>query len=264
MKKIKEINFQKNFEKKVYYSLFIIIIAYLIYNFNRLNLTNYELNILKNESKSIDNRLNLTKNALNILKNESKSNIDRLNLANDKVDDINIYIRFLFLNFNKKYYNLNDLLNKGTKKYFDKTINKYNLLYLASRDGYESKHFHEKCDGKSFTVTIVLTKENKIFGGFTELKWGRDYIHPDGNEGFIFSLDDNKIYYNKNQYRISHRYDYGPTFYDYGFCIVDYIGYDHTKDSNSSSFDVPGEEYVLAGQNVFSIKDYAVYQIELK
>ena len=184
-------------------------------------------------------------------------------IDNDKVNDINNYIGFVII-FNKEYYTLNDLLNKGTKKYFDKTINKYNLLYLASRDGYESEHFHEKCDGKSFTVTIVLTKENKIFGGFTELEWGRDYVHPDGNEGFIFSLDNNKIYYNKNKYSISHDYNKGPIFYNYGFVIYDYAGYDYTKYSNSSSFDVPGEEYVLAGEFMFSIKDYAVYQIELK
>ena len=246
--KIKEINFQKNFEKIIFYSLIIINLAYLIYNF-----------------KSIDNRLNLTKNEINDkIKNESKSIDNRLNLTKDKVNDINIYIGFLFLIFNKEYYTINDLLNKGTKKYFNKTINKYNLLYLASRDGYESKHFHEKCDGKSFTVTIVLTKENKIFGGFTELKWGRDNKHPEGNKGFIFSLDNNKIYYNKNKYSISHEYDYGPIFWNYGFVIFDSIGYDHTKNSNFSSYDVPGEEYVLAGEYKFSIKDYAVYQIELK
>ena len=44
------------------------------------------------------------------------------------------------------------------------------LLYRASRDGWAASNFHERCDNKGPTVTVVLSGTN-IFGGFTEQSW---------------------------------------------------------------------------------------------
>ena len=44
------------------------------------------------------------------------------------------------------------------------------LLYRASRDGWTASNFHERCDNKGPTVTVVLSGTN-IFGGFTEQSW---------------------------------------------------------------------------------------------
>ena len=57
--------------------------------------------------------------------------------------------------------------------------------------------------------------------------------------------------------------DYGPSFDDNAFYISYDYGFDETKRSGIS-FDVSGKEYVLAGKYEFSIKTYAVYQIELE
>jgi hypothetical protein len=49
---------------------------------------------------------------------------------------------------------------------------KWSLLYRATRDGFDPKDFHSKCDGKSPTLTILKSKEYEfVFGGYTESAW---------------------------------------------------------------------------------------------
>ena len=46
----------------------------------------------------------------------------------------------------------------------------WRLLFRASRDSFDSRTFHSKCDNKGPTVTVVKKGAN-IFGGFTEISW---------------------------------------------------------------------------------------------
>ena len=86
---------------------------------------------------------------------------------------------------------------EGIKRNFNKNITKFNLLYQASRDGYRSEDFHGKCDRKKNTVTLILSENYKIFGGFTDAEWDKNETYKKGNKGFLFSINNNKIYYNK-------------------------------------------------------------------
>lgn len=49
------------------------------------------------------------------------------------------------------------------------------LLYRGSRDGFKNKTFHEKCDNKGPTVTVLETLDNKgarnIVGGYLDKSW---------------------------------------------------------------------------------------------
>jgi hypothetical protein len=45
------------------------------------------------------------------------------------------------------------------------------LLYRASENEFSAVKFHEKCDGITNTITIVLTEGEKVIGGFTSLPW---------------------------------------------------------------------------------------------
>jgi len=64
------------------------------------------------------------------------------------------------------------------------------LLYKGSEDGFKAENFHQKCDGKGATLTLVSTADGYVFGGFTTRsfqspeKWERI---SDG-EAFCFSL----------------------------------------------------------------------------
>ena len=49
----------------------------------------------------------------------------------------------------------------------------WKLCYRASTHGWAAKTFHERCDGKPDTVTIVKVGEY-VFGGYTDIPWGKD------------------------------------------------------------------------------------------
>lgn len=44
------------------------------------------------------------------------------------------------------------------------------LCYRASRDGWNSRTFHSKCDNKGATVTIIRVG-TYIFGGYADYSW---------------------------------------------------------------------------------------------
>jgi hypothetical protein len=63
------------------------------------------------------------------------------------------------------------------------------LLYRATRDGFEASSFHEKCDDKDNTITIIKTNENYVFGGYTAAEWTSDGdVYTEDTNSFIFSV----------------------------------------------------------------------------
>lgn len=68
------------------------------------------------------------------------------------------------------------------------------LIYKATRDGFSSKSFHEKCDGRTKTLTIIKTTSGNVFGGFAERAWLQDGEIVTDPEAYIFSFinQDNK------------------------------------------------------------------------
>jgi hypothetical protein len=66
----------------------------------------------------------------------------------------------------------------------------WQLLYRGTRDGFGSADFHTKCDKQSNTVTIILTTNGSIFGGFTPIAWdSRSGTKTDDTEkSFLLSL----------------------------------------------------------------------------
>ncbi|KAJ5077429.1 hypothetical protein M0811_05952 [Anaeramoeba ignava] len=76
--------------------------------------------------------------------------------------------------------------------------------FSAKKDGFDCKIWHDKCDNKGKTLVIIKTKDNFIFGGFTEVgfttdqsKWSTKWRDPDRGmitdpNSFIFSLRNDK------------------------------------------------------------------------
>ncbi|KAJ5067119.1 pep-cterm sorting domain-containing protein [Anaeramoeba ignava] len=95
---------------------------------------------------------------------------------------------------------------KKLKKWIndDEFFSKMKLGFSATRDGFKAKKWHSICDNKGKTLVIIKTKDNFIFGGFTQVgfttnksKWSRkDRKHKDGYirdiNAFIFSLRNDK------------------------------------------------------------------------
>jgi hypothetical protein len=42
----------------------------------------------------------------------------------------------------------------------------------GSEDGYSSQVFHQKCDNKGPTLSIIQSDQGKIFGGYSMVPWG--------------------------------------------------------------------------------------------
>jgi hypothetical protein len=101
------------------------------------------------------------------------------------------------------------------------------LLYRATTDGFEASSFHEKCDGKGNTITIIKTNGNYVFGGFTAAKWSSSRRYTEDTKAFIFSVRRKGIsckykfmVKNENEAIYGHP-NYGPTFGNEDFVIKD-------------------------------------------
>ncbi len=92
------------------------------------------------------------------------------------------------------------------------------LLYRATRDGFTAKAFHEKCDGKANTLTIIMTNENYVFGGYTAAEWNSAGFYIEDSSAFIFSLRRNgiskrdKLTVKNEKYAINGNSKIGPSF----------------------------------------------------
>ncbi len=67
------------------------------------------------------------------------------------------------------------------------------LLYRATRDGFEASSFHSKCDGKAKTITIIKTKDNYVFGGYTDVSWHSTCNWKTDAAAYIYSLRRNGV-----------------------------------------------------------------------
>ena len=104
---------------------------------------------------------------------------------------------------------------------------KAELLYRLTKDGESFEIFHKLCDRKKPNLILVKSKKGFKFGGFTfenwescnEGKWKKD------NKSFLFSLDLNKRYFQKDKNTNDNIYClniFGPCFsYDLAFKCKD-------------------------------------------
>ena len=58
----------------------------------------------------------------------------------------------------------------------------------ATRDGFENKALHDRCDNAINTVIVIRNNLNYIFGGFTVAKWGSNLGYITDPFAFLFSL----------------------------------------------------------------------------
>ena len=119
---------------------------------------------------------------------------------------------------------------------------KWNLLYRASQDGFETAQFHSKCENKPNTLVVIKSTNGNVFSGYTEQSWKQTqtYDYKADPNSFIFSLmnKDNKplkIKWSRNACFLC-RNNYGPV-YGWSVCGSDIVIKDKSninKDSSSN------------------------------
>ena len=154
------------------------------------------------------------------------------------------------VNSDKMKSDLVELCNLGGKQ--------FKLLYRGTRDGFQAKSFHAKCDHQPSTLTVFKSSKGFIFGGYTAVAWdsGEDY-KTDPN-AFIFSLVNPtgtpKLMQVAMETRAIYCHpEYGPTFgNDFDICI-----HDNSNKTSSSysllrgSYDASPYEYCSIEPKIF-------------
>ena len=136
-------------------------------------------------------------------------------------------------------------------------LKKWNLLYRGSRDGMTGKSFHDKCNNKGQTITLIMNEKENIFGGFSSISWTCDGFYHKDPDCFIFSLSNihntepTKFPYNmKSIYNVCHLTVDGPRF----GCDPDdiYISSDFIKKYCTSRFPKAFQDVLGKGKSVFT------------
>ncbi|XP_062575974.1 uncharacterized protein LOC134237848 [Saccostrea cucullata] len=71
----------------------------------------------------------------------------------------------------------------------------FELLYKISRDGCSASKFHQSCDNKGPTVTVLYNTENSVYGGFLAADWkeGHSSTIISDKKAFLFTLHFNGV-----------------------------------------------------------------------
>jgi len=231
----------------------------------------------------INNKLNSSINdCLNI-----ENNIKDINYLNESIKKCNSFnndITFTPYEEEEKYNQLIEFLKKigkiSNKKIFNSEINfdegliklwlnnkefTAELLYRKTRDGSMPKDFHDKCDNKGITITIIETTKGNVFGGYTELEWDSNSYNKTDKSTFIFSFNNKEKYTAKN--------NNNSIFC--GSCFGPYFGYTGNPEiyfyndlneggacntSNKYTF-LPEGKTITNEEKTWNIKEIEVYKI---
>jgi hypothetical protein len=143
---------------------------------------------------------------------------------------------------------------------------KFELLLRGSRDGFSPNKFHELCNNKSNTVTLIKIKgTEEIIGGYNPLEWKSSSYWCKTNDSFIFSFKNKNI----NDAIISNVVNVSNAIYCVPHCGP-YFGNDIIIWSSKGEFadynqiccnKVYYEKKIRDSVDYFAIADYEVFQI---
>ena len=142
------------------------------------------------------------------------------------------------------------------------------LIYRGTRDG--SNVFHNKCDNKGETITLIKSEKGNIFGGYASIPWtspgsGSLYSAP---ESFIFTLSNiyntepTKFPSKNDKKEVYHNSSYGPCFG--GGCDIGVNG-DILNSGGWSGFPYTYPDILGKGKSIFTgDSNNNIYKIQIK
>ena len=165
---------------------------------------------MKQENKELKKRIEVLEKEVNELKKMMNVNINKIKMGNKSV----------IMKENEF-----DMIHLAIKSRLNKEVKELKKLYQATIDGDGAINFHSKCNGIPNTLVLIKSAGNRRFGGFTTVQWSSpsDYEYKVDQNSFLFSLDKQKIYSNKNNRGIVNYKDCGPGFGNCGVWEM-YIG----------------------------------------
>mmetsp|Transcript_72904 Transcript_72904/g.116286 ORF Transcript_72904/g.116286 Transcript_72904/m.116286 type:complete len:245 (-) Transcript_72904:56-790(-) len=151
------------------------------------------------------------------------------------------------------------------------------LLYRASENAFSAASFHEQCDYKGSTISVIHNEFDHVFGGFVSVSWGKTEQHD-----LLFSsiADPNSFMYQIRPQpklcalKAEHKYSarmiqssnrFGPVMgchpqKGHDFCIFDKCDTSESLGFASSYQGTSNERY---GDEMWLVKDYEVFSVVL-
>ncbi|PKY37659.1 hypothetical protein RhiirA4_450550 [Rhizophagus irregularis] len=222
------------------------------FNKNKENIENYILSRVKNETYAIVNNLGLGPSFgdgdLKLRGNNYSCSVCRYTGFYDK------FIR------KASGANVNILLEITDKM---KNSYEFKLILRGSRDGFSPSKFHEICDNKSHTITIInVGGSNEILGGYNPIIWKSDRSFGITKDSFIFSFKDKENIenyilsrVNNENYAIENDSRFGPAF---GIDDLELCGENFNQ--NWCYFSGIYDKQIREGEG-YSVEEYEIFQI---
>ena len=255
----------------------------LIFNLPQTNIEQRQINIVNNKITSVNKiQFHIPNENRNTIFRELSSHL-RCNIK--YVLFFKIFFSFILISsltfvcikyiLSQNIFTKSNIVNKKDIKLISEWIDpsyyyNYTLLYRASRDGDSSKVFHDKCDNKGRTLTLVHTEDDWIFGGYTDLLWESgpkpdSWCYKTSKNTFIFSLNLKMKYPGDNGHaEILCVEKQGPTFgRGYDFFINDNCFMNKSQCVSPVSFgNMRQKNEFNGGQKDFIPKEVEVYLVE--
>ena len=152
------------------------------------------------------------------------------------------------------------------------------LLYRASDHDYSSVKFHELCDKKGATLTIIHNEYDHIFGGFANESWNIHELQITDPNAFLFSIKPKiKVFRLKQEENdgdeaLANYQTWGPIFGKGNDIIIsdkcDDVKNAYRTGCKSVSFGFKADEFCGAEidglqETHFVVKDYEVFSINV-
>ncbi|RIA91515.1 hypothetical protein C1645_821926 [Glomus cerebriforme] len=193
----------------------------------------------------------------------STNSADAANSANSTraTDDTSIDSRIITFQHFK-------LISKWINRFDVNASYEFKLILRGSRDGFTPIVFHEICDNRSHTLTIIKVKDsNEILGGYNPLEWKSDGTYGDTNDSFIFSFKNNQTIenhilsrVNQNMFATSNYYNRGPSF-GKGYKGKGDLIVRGSQGFNNCLCENNSYETCIRNNSKFSVEEYEVFQI---
>lgn len=107
-----------------------------------------------------------------------------------------IILLFSYKTINSSILTLNEedkllSLFHQNNKFIDLGNYSYNLIYKASKDGFNEIKFKKICHGQRNLLILIHTEHNNVFGGYTSNGWSTEKVfelYENDKNAFIFSI----------------------------------------------------------------------------
>jgi len=179
----------------------------------------------------------------------------------DLIDDLD----FFQVPYNKSDTSISDsFVTLEYKNQLEKWLDNKKLgsiLYQGSVDGFLASDFHEKCDNKGATLTVIQSDKELIFGGYSGISWdSSNRRHEICKSSFLFSLKNPQNIPKKSSCEITTICcsDRGPSFFHNGG------GGLLINDNSNKVPNILNLKILIPAFNMdkrFLVKDIIVYQV---